>query len=171
MMKDAYSKMGKALRSTRLPIVYSISQDTSDVWRWGTSVGANLWRTTSDIKDSYALMAENGFSQAGLSKFSSPGHWNDPDMLEVGNGGMSLDEYQTHMSLWAILAATLLAGNDLTKMTPETALTTTMDPHALGFPKPVHGRDVWRHQDLPKLSGSYTVTVPGHGVLLLRIRM
>ena len=61
-----------------------------------------------------------GFQQAGLEKFAGPGHWNDPDMLEVGNGGMTTPEYQVHMSLWAMLAAPLLAGNDLSKMTPET---------------------------------------------------
>jgi alpha-galactosidase len=56
----------------------------------------------------------------GLSPYAGPGHWNDPDILEVGNGGMTTDEYRMHMSLWAILAAPLIAGNDLTKMTPET---------------------------------------------------
>src|SRR5260370_20758243 len=61
-----------------------------------------------------------GFGQAGLARFAAPGHWNDPDMLEVGNGGMKTDEYRTHMSLWGILAAPLLAGNDLSTMTPET---------------------------------------------------
>ena len=65
-------------------------------------------------------MAEIGFSQAGLARYAGPGHWNDPDMLEVGNGGMTNDEYRTHMTLWVILAAPLLAGNDLSKMTPET---------------------------------------------------
>ena len=58
-----------------------------------------------------------GFSQAGLAKYAGPGHWNDPDMLEIGNGKMTGDEYKTHMSLWVLLAAPLLAGNDLTKMT------------------------------------------------------
>jgi alpha-galactosidase len=61
-----------------------------------------------------------GLSQAGLSKYAKPGNWNDPDMLEVGNGGMKPDEYRTHMSLWALLAAPLLAGNDLATMSPET---------------------------------------------------
>ena len=90
------------------------------MWKWGTSVGGNLWRTTGDISDKYVRMAEIGFSQAGLSKFAGPGHWNDPDMLEVGNGGMTTDEYRTHMSLWALLAAPLLAGNDMTQASPET---------------------------------------------------
>jgi alpha-galactosidase len=91
-------------------------------------VGGNLWRTTGDINDHYTRMETIGFGQAGLARFAAPGHWNDPDMLEVGNGGMNAEEYRTHMSLWAILAAPLLAGNDLTSMTPETvALLTNKD--------------------------------------------
>jgi alpha-galactosidase len=121
IMVDAYIKMRDALKATGRPIVYSLCQYGNDaVWEWGTSVGGNLWRTTGDISDKYAKMAEIGFSQAGLASFAGPGHWNDPDMLEVGNGGMNTDEYRTHMSLWAILAAPLLAGNDLATMTPET---------------------------------------------------
>ncbi len=121
IMIDAYIKMRDALKSTGRPIVYSLCQYGVDsVWEWGPSVGGNLWRTTGDISDKYARMAEIGFSQAGLGRFAGPGHWNDPDMLEVGNGGMNADEYRTHMSLWAILAAPLLAGNDLATMTPET---------------------------------------------------
>ena len=121
VMFDAYVKMRDALRATGRPMVYSLCQYGDDaVWRWGTEVGGNLWRTTGDINDHYARMAEIGFSQAGLGRFAGPGHWNDPDMLEVGNGGMKKDEYRTHMALWAILAAPLLAGNDLSQMTPET---------------------------------------------------
>jgi alpha-galactosidase len=121
IMVDAYIKMRDALLKTGRPIVYSLCQYGNDaVWKWGASVGGNLWRTTGDITDRYARMSEIGFSQAGLAKYAGPGHWNDPDMLEVGNGGMDAEEYRTHMSLWAILAAPLLAGNDLTTMTPET---------------------------------------------------
>jgi alpha-galactosidase len=121
IMIDAYGKMRDALRKTGRPIVYSLCQYGDDaVWQWGASVGGNLWRTTGDISDRYASMAEIGFSQAGLAKYAGPGHWNDPDMLEVGNGGMNIDEYRTHISLWAILAAPMLAGNDLSTMTPET---------------------------------------------------
>ncbi len=121
MMVDAYIKMRDALRKTGRPIVYSLCQYGDDaVWQWGASVGGNLWRTTGDISDRYSSMAEIGFSQAGLAKYAGPGHWNDPDMLEVGNGGMNLEEYRTHLSLWAILAAPLLAGNDLSTMKPET---------------------------------------------------
>lgn len=133
IMIDAYTKMHKALLKTGRPIVFSLCQYGNDaVWKWGSSVGGNLWRTTGDISDRYARMAEIGFSQAGLAKYAGPGHWNDPDMLEVGNGGMNLEEYRTHMALWALLAAPLLAGNDLAKMTPETiSLLTNRDVIAI----------------------------------------
>lgn len=117
MMEAAYAKMHKALVNTHRPIVYSICQYGVDaVWHWGPTMGGNLWRTTDDISDSYRSMALIGFSQAGLEKFAGPGHWNDPDMLEIGNGGMNADQYRTQMSLWSMLAAPLLAGNDLSKM-------------------------------------------------------
>jgi len=120
-MKIAYTKMHDALTKTGRPIVLSLCQyGWHKVWEWGPSVGGNLWRTTGDITDQYRAMAEIGFNQNGLQKFAGPGHWNDPDMLEVGNGGMNEDEYRTHMSLWAILAAPLIAGNDLSQMTPYT---------------------------------------------------
>ncbi|WP_394761596.1 glycoside hydrolase family 27 protein [Phenylobacterium sp.] len=117
----AYQKMGHALKATGRPIVYSLCQyGFYQPWRWGRSVGGVAWRTTGDITDKFPRMIQIAQSQAGLSKFQTPGAWNDPDMLEVGNGGMNAFEYRTHMSLWAILAAPLLAGNDLTRMSPET---------------------------------------------------
>ena len=117
LMLAAYRKMGDALKATGRPIVYSLCQyGLDEPWKWGPDVGANLWRTTDDIDDSYGRMIAIGFSQAGLSKFARTAHWNDPDMLEIGNGHMTEDEYRTHMSLWVILAAPLLAGNDLGKM-------------------------------------------------------
>ena len=146
IMFDAYIKMRDALRHTGRPIVYSLCQYGNDaVWRWGTEVGGNLWRTTGDISDKYASMSQIGFSQAGLGRFAGPGHWNDPDMLEVGNGGMNADEYRTHMSLWAILAAPLLAGNDLSTMTPETiAMLTNRDVIAIDQDKAgKQGDRVW----------------------------
>ncbi len=120
-MQAAYRKMYDALRKAGRPIVYSLCQYGMDrVWEWGPSDGGNLWRTTGDISDNYSRMAFIGFGQNGLEKFAGPGHWNDPDMLEVGNGKMNEDEYCTHMSLWVLLAAPLLAGNDLTSMTDQT---------------------------------------------------
>ena len=118
LMITAYQKMGDALRATNRPILYSLCQyGFDDVWKWGPGVGASMWRTTGDIDDTYSRMDIIGQSQSDLAPFAGPGHWNDPDMLEVGNGGMQPSEYQSHMSLWALVAAPLLAGNDLTKMT------------------------------------------------------
>ncbi|MEJ2007676.1 MAG: glycoside hydrolase family 27 protein [Acidobacteriota bacterium] len=120
-MPAVYKKMHEALVATGRPIVFSLCQYGMDrVWRWGASVGGNLWRTTDDIQDNYTRMAFIGFGQEGLGRYAGPGHWNDPDMLEVGNGHMTVDEEKTHMSLWCILAAPLITGNDLTKMSPET---------------------------------------------------
>jgi len=117
----AYAKMRDALRKTGRTIVYSLCQyGMQRVWSWGAAVGGNSWRTTDDITDNYDRMALIGFGQNGLERFAGPGHWNDPDMLEIGNGGMKDAEYRTHMSLWCLLAAPLLAGNDLTKMAPDT---------------------------------------------------
>jgi len=121
MMRESYVKMREALDHTGRPIVLSLCQyGLDDVWTWGAAVGGNLWRTTGDINDSYGRMSTIGFGQAGLAKYAGPGHWNDPDMLEVGNGKMSAEEYRTHMSLWALLAAPLIAGNDLSQMSEET---------------------------------------------------
>jgi len=119
-MQAAYQKMGDALQQTGRPIVYALCQyGRASVTQWGTQVGANLWRTTFDIRDHYDSMAKIGFSQSDLAAVAGPGHWNDPDMLEIGNGGMSNDEYKTHFSLWAMIAAPLIAGNDIRNMNPE----------------------------------------------------
>jgi len=120
LMRAAYEKMHQAILKAGRPMVYSLCQYGWDsVWDWGPSVGANLWRTTGDISANYDRMSSIGRSQAGLAKFAGPGHWNDPDMLEVGNGKLTHDENLTHMTLWAMLAAPLIAGNNLTQMTPE----------------------------------------------------
>jgi len=122
LMRQAYEKMHQAILKTGRPMVYSLCQYGWDsVWDWGPSVGANLWRTTGDISANFDRMSTLGRSQAGLTKFAAPGHWNDPDMLEVGNGKLTHDENATHMTLWAMLAAPLIAGNNLTQMTPDTS--------------------------------------------------
>jgi alpha-galactosidase len=122
-MANAYAKMGQALLASGRPIVYSLCQyGMHDVGEWGALVGGNLWRTTGDIRDSWDSMSHIGFDQQpGREKFANPGHWNDPDMLEIGNGHMTDTEYETHMSLWSILAAPLLAGNDIRDMKPSIA--------------------------------------------------
>jgi alpha-galactosidase len=116
-----YQKMGDALATSGHPIVYSLCEyGLGEVQKWGPEVSANLWRTTGDINDSWGSMATIGFSQSHLAPYAAPGHWNDPDMLEIGNGHMTDTEYRTHMSLWSLLASPLLAGNDVRSMSPAT---------------------------------------------------
>jgi alpha-galactosidase len=120
-LQGAYQKMGEALAKTGRPIVFSLCEyGLGDVWAWGAKSGGNLWRTTFDIADNWESMERIGFAQLDITQYPQPGHWNDPDMLEVGNGGMTGDEYRTHMSLWALLRAPLIAGNDLRQMSDET---------------------------------------------------
>jgi alpha-galactosidase len=140
-MPRVYLKMAAAIRATSRPMVFSICQyGRADVWTWGADAGGNLWRTTGDIADRWQIMSTIGFAQDDLAPFAGPGHWNDPDMLEVGNGHMTAAEYRTHMSLWAVLAAPLIAGHDVSSSSPETiALLTNrdliaIDQDALGRP-------------------------------------
>ncbi|WP_263351128.1 glycoside hydrolase family 27 protein [Acidicapsa acidisoli] len=123
LMIAAYEKMGKALKDatakTGRPIVFSLCQYGWDsVWEWAPQLGGNLWRTTGDIDPHWDRIYAIASQQSGLEKYAGPGHWNDPDMLEVGNGKLTLAENRTHFSWWAMLAAPLLAGNDLPNMKP-----------------------------------------------------
>ncbi len=119
-MHAVYQLMGDALRKTGRPIVFSLCQyGRADVWKWGPEVSGNLWRTTGDIRDTWESMTKIGFDQDKIAEFAGPGHWNDPDMLEIGNGGMTNDEYKVHMSLWSLLSSPLLAGNDLRTATKD----------------------------------------------------
>jgi len=118
--KVAYKLFGDAIKRAPRDIVFSICNwGRNNPWEWGESVGGNLWRTTGDITDTWSSMSRIGFGQAGLSKYAGPGHWNDPDMLVVGNVGwgpelhparLTPDEQYTHISLWCLLAAPLLIG-------------------------------------------------------------
>jgi alpha-galactosidase len=118
--KSSYSIMRDGLFAAKRPIVFSICEwGSNKPWEWAGSVG-NLWRTTGDISDSWNSMIGIFSQQKNLAKYAGPGHWNDPDMLEIGNGGMTTEEYKTHFSLWCMLAAPLLAGNDLQNMSPDT---------------------------------------------------
>jgi alpha-galactosidase len=222
-MQAVYQKMGDALQASGRPIVYSLCQyGRQEVWKWGPDVGGNLWRTTGDIGDRWSSMSKIGFNQDELAPYAAPGHWNDPDMLEIGNGGMTHIEYRTHMSLWSMLAAPLIAGNDLRNMTPEIHDILTnkeviaIDQDSEGkqgkrlsqngdqeiWTRPLSGgaqavalfnrstgdasmtvkwtdlgmesapkkaRDLWAHSDVKLGKRDYTATVPGHGVVLLRV--
>ncbi len=222
IMRAAYEKMHQALLATGRHIVFSLCQyGYAKVWEWGPQVGGNLWRTSGDVSDNYASVIANGFHEAGLAPYAGPGHWNDPDFLEVGNGKMTADEWRTNFSLWAILAAPLIAGNDLVNMTPEVksillnkeVIAVDQDPlgrqgdrayqtgplevwskplsggdravgffnainsptemtlklNALGWRGPALARDLWAHRQIGVIRQDYTVMVPAHGVVLLRL--
>jgi alpha-galactosidase len=177
-MERAYAKMGQALLDAGRPIVYSLCQyGNHDVGEWGAGVGGNLWRTTGDISDRWDSMARIGFDlQPGREKFANVGHWNDPDMLEIGNGGMSNAEYQTHMSLWCLLAAPLLAGNDLRSMTPEIAAI-LMNKEAIAVDQDPLGKqgvriskdgelEVWAK---PLADGSYAIGLFNRGAAAAKV--
>lgn len=120
LMHQAYDKMAKALKATGRPIVFSLCQYGWDaVWEWAPALGGNVWRTTGDIQPSWNSMYTILSQQEGLQEYAGPGHWNDPDMLEVGNGKLKPGENRVHFSMWAMLSAPLLAGNDLPHMTAE----------------------------------------------------
>jgi alpha-galactosidase len=119
--KSSYSTMRDGLFAAKRPIVFSLCEwGTAKPWEWAKEVG-HLWRTTGDIVDRWDSMIDILDKEKDLAKYAGPGYWNDPDMLEVGNGGMTAEEYRTHFSLWCMLAAPLMAGNDLGSMSPETA--------------------------------------------------
>jgi alpha-galactosidase len=131
--RASYANVRNALDAAGRPIVLSICEwGIAKPWLWGKEVGGNLWRTTGDIQDrwsgkkewnpgdccSYGVV-DTVDLEAEIYAYAGPGHWNDPDMLEVGNGGMTTNEYRSHFSLWVMLAAPLIAGNDLRDMKPE----------------------------------------------------
>jgi len=126
--ESAYKTMSDALKACGRPIVFSICEwGESQPWKWAKGIG-HLWRTTADIRDCYQCKFEWGGvgvldiidTLAELYPYAGPGHWNDAEMLEIGNGGMSRVEYITHFSMWSMLAAPLMAGNDLRSMDKET---------------------------------------------------
>jgi alpha-galactosidase len=143
-LEGAYQKMGEALAKTHRPIVFSACEyGLGEIWKWGASAGANLWRTTFDIADNWESMEKIGFAQLDITQFPQPGHWNDPDMLEVGNGGMTAEEYRTHMTLWALLRAPLIAGNDLRSMSDETK-SVLMNPDVIAIDQDPYAKPVRR---------------------------
>jgi alpha-galactosidase len=219
-----YAKFRDALAHAGRPIVLSICEwGANQPWDWAPKIG-NLWRTTDDISDNWPSMLSNLDQSSQHRGIAGPGAWNDPDMLEVGNGGMTGDEYRAHMSLWAIQAAPLIAGNDLRTMSEETRSILTnpevlaVDQDARGvqgylvssgppelqvWAKPLQDgsravallnrsaapaeitawfhragiiadsvlvRDLWAHADLGAFRREYKVTVPAHGVVMLRVR-
>ena len=237
---DSYGLMKDALVKAGRPIVFSICEwGLNEPWKWGPKIGGNLWRTTFDIRPCWdcgelvhvnGMQTENfiGFTkildqQVGLSVYAGPGHWNDPDMLEVGNGDLTYDENVAHFSLWCILSAPLMLGNDVRSMSDEVleiitnkeVIAINQDP--LGrqgekvrddgdfevWSKELHDgsravvlfnrseseakfgfdwsevglsqnleftvRDLWQKKDVEKYKGSFSATVPSHGVIMVKV--
>jgi len=129
--EGAYKTMAAALKKAGKPIVLSICEwGDNQPWNWAKNVG-HLWRTTGDIYNCFDCIKDHGSwkaygvmqildKQEGLRKFAGPGHWNDPDMMEIGNGALTQGENRAHFSMWAMLSAPLIAGNDLRNMDEET---------------------------------------------------
>ncbi|WSY18994.1 NPCBM/NEW2 domain-containing protein (plasmid) [Embleya sp. NBC_00896] len=118
--RKRYTDMANALRDTGRPIVLSICDwGESKPWEWAAPVG-HLWRTTGDIGDNWYSMIGIAHRNQQLAPYAGPGHWNDPDMLEVGNGGMTTAEYRTHFTLWSMMSAPLLIGTDLRTASADT---------------------------------------------------
>lgn len=155
--EEAYALMSDALRASGRPIVFSLCEwGNAKPWLWASRIG-NLWRTTGDITDKWE--GKHGYSwgiasiidmNEPLWPYAAPGHWNDPDMLEVGNGGLSDAEYRSHFGLWAMMAAPLIAGNDVANMTPETrAILLNHDVIAIDQdPAGIQGHRVWKQGPL-----------------------
>jgi len=160
----SYSIMRDALKKSGRPIVFSLCEwGSTKPWLWARDVG-NLWRSTGDISDKWDTgnrkddlgVVQILDLQDGLQSYAGPGHWNDPDMLEVGNGGMSVTEYRAHFSMWCLLAAPLMAGNDIRSMSADIREILTnkeviaIDQDALGREghrvKRAAGLEVWSKQ-------------------------
>ncbi len=130
--EGAYTTMRDALARAGHPVVFSMCEwGTAKPWLWANNVG-HLWRTTGDIYNCWDCVHDNGGDsksfgvtriidmQADLRQYAGPGHWNDPDMMEVGNGKLTPNEDRAHFAMWCMLAAPLIAGNDLRQMSPQT---------------------------------------------------
>ena len=228
-----YQWMRDALDKSDRDIVYSLCQyGMGDVWKWGQGLGANCWRTTGDINDSWSSLHGIYTSQNGHEKFAGPGHWNDPDMLVVGKVGwgpslhpshLKPNEQVLHISMWCMLSSPLLIGCDMSDMDKFTVdllsndevLDINQDPlgksagrvamtgdlevwsrplfdgttavalvnssteeatvkanwNDIGVTGKQRVRDLWLHKDVGTFDGSYSVLVPAHGVVVVKVGM
>lgn len=227
--RTQYTIFRDALAASGRKIVFSICEwGSNQPWDWAPAVG-NLWRTTGDIADRWSSVLTLVDLSSQYWHLAGPGRWNDPDMLEVGNGGMTNTEYRAHFSLWAMMAAPLIAGNDVRAMMDSTRDATAtreillnkeviaVDQDSLGrqgtivqaspselqvWVKPLADgsravllfnrasvpstisanwgrvglktrrarvRDLWAHTESAAVENFYAVTVPSHGVVMLRV--
>jgi alpha-galactosidase len=119
--KQIYAKFADAIRASGRPMVYNLcGWGEIEAHKWGASIGAQSWRIGPDIENNWKSVLLILDMSDGLEGYAGPGGWNDPDMLEVGNGFLTEAEEKAHFSLWSILAAPLIAGNDLRKMSKRT---------------------------------------------------
>ena len=158
--KESYATMSKALTKAGRPIIFSLCEwGQNKPWEWAAPVG-QLWRATGDIGPIYdSVKKVNGWNplsvmnivdiEAGIRKYAGPDHWNDPDMLEVGNG-MTVAEDRTHFSMWCMLAAPLMMGNDLRKMNDATHTILT-NKDAIAIDKDALGIQAFRYSQKDKL--------------------
>ncbi len=150
----SYSIMRDALYKAGRPVVFSICEwGANKPWEWAKDVG-HLWRTTQDIRDLWESVLYIIDEQKELVRYAGPGHWNDPDMLEVGNGGMTTEEYRSHFTLWCMMAAPLMAGNDLANMSPETK-EILMNEEVIALDQDPMGRQGFCYRD----NGDYEIWV------------
>jgi alpha-galactosidase len=164
--REAYTTMRDALFAAKRPVVFSICEwGNSKPWEWAKDVG-HLWRTTGDITDchdcvqrwergwkvildlQYSLVQPADGQNNGIGQYAGPGHWNDPDMLEVGNEGLTFAESRAHFSMWCMLAAPLMAGNDVRRASPEIIALLT-DKDALAIDQDPAGKEGWRYRAEP----------------------
>ncbi|MBV9607332.1 MAG: alpha-galactosidase [Solirubrobacterales bacterium] len=119
VQQTLYARMSNALAATGRPIVFSLcNPDPTDApWEWAAPIG-NLWRTTTDIQDNFGSMLVNFEGTVDLAADAHPGAWNDPDLLQVGNGGSTALEYRSEFSLWAEMAAPLIASTNVSALSP-----------------------------------------------------
>ncbi len=122
--RTQYKIMSDAIKATGRPMLFSICEwGISSPWEWAKGIGS-MWRTTNDIQDCFDCVRSWGGAgwvpilekNVDLAPYAGPGYWNDPDMLEVGNRALNPTECRSHFSMWCMLAAPLMAGNDLSKM-------------------------------------------------------
>jgi alpha-galactosidase len=183
LMVAAYDKMGKALKATGRPIVYSLCQYGWDsVWEWAPGLGGNLWRTTGDIQARWQSIYDILSQQKGLASYAGPGHWNDPDMLEVGNGDViainqdPLGHQAGHIyskgevEVWARdlkggakAIAIVNVGSDVYSTHPF-----HLDLAQLGLHGSQHAKDLWTGKEM-ELNNNMSIELPSHDILLLRI--
>ena len=187
-LQKPYRVMHEALDQCPRDIVFSLCQyGMGNVWEWGAEVGGNCWRTTGDIEDNWNSMASIGFGQNGHEKFAGPGHWNDPDMLVVGQVGwggsqhptkLTPDEQITHITLWSLLSSPLLIGCNMAHLDDFTLALLCNDEvlevnqDALGKPagRIAHAGDglVWAR---PLADGSMAAGLFNHGPAPVQVKV